>query len=273
MTAAVSTAPKIRKADPGILEHNRKRKLELALAEYEQELELEGIPSEEIPERVAEMRQKLKKLEVDDESLFAGDSSTHEQFLLKEKEMERVRTALGISLDYTQGKAFDFEAQEAKKQALLEHAEDEAPRMPRSWLDRLDDHPKRSQEIPRPMFPPSKEPRAIEPPRESTTRGWSERSERSSRYVYGRSRSRSPDRRSRERTSHSEKQVSNKPSDSKASMIHPDRAKMIESQVTRRSLSPDEERMRKRRRRSLSGSRERGRRSRRYSRSRSRNRY
>eukprot|EP00163_Fabomonas_tropica_P020518 TRINITY_DN3637_c0_g1_i4.p1 TRINITY_DN3637_c0_g1~~TRINITY_DN3637_c0_g1_i4.p1 ORF type:complete len:141 (-),score=10.72 TRINITY_DN3637_c0_g1_i4:56-478(-) len=45
----------------GILDHERKRKIELALVELEDELEEQGVPQDEIDERVAARRAQLQE--------------------------------------------------------------------------------------------------------------------------------------------------------------------------------------------------------------------
>ncbi|ROW12632.1 hypothetical protein VMCG_00119 [Cytospora schulzeri] len=100
-----------RQPDKGVLEHDRKREVEVKVFELRDELEDEGIDEDEIEERCDELRKKL--LEDQERNSRRGGPSVpkkglkmhqvHELADAKIKESERLRRALKISKDYEEG--------------------------------------------------------------------------------------------------------------------------------------------------------------------------
>eukprot|EP00890_Picochlorum_soloecismus_P000188 jgi/Picsp_1/116/NSC_00116-R1_srrm2 protein len=114
-----------RKPNKDILEHNRKREVEVKVMELRVQLEDEEVDEDEIEERLAAYRSELVEQFASNGGLHGkdatmGQNETHEIAARKEREMEKVRHALGFKEDIVEGEAFDRELQEQKKQARIE---------------------------------------------------------------------------------------------------------------------------------------------------------
>ncbi|RDA86917.1 hypothetical protein CP532_1832 [Ophiocordyceps camponoti-leonardi (nom. inval.)] len=105
---------KQRQPDKGILEHDRKRQIEVKVFELRDQLEEEEVAEEEIERRCDELRKKLSA-----ESEGVKDSGSrkgfkqhqvHEMADAKIKESERLRRALKIKADYQEGSHWDRQA-------------------------------------------------------------------------------------------------------------------------------------------------------------------
>ncbi|TVU34520.1 hypothetical protein EJB05_16355, partial [Eragrostis curvula] len=94
----------MRKPNKDILEHDRKRQVELRLLELRDLLEEQGYTEGEIEERVAEAR-KAAEAEAAEEgtSPLPGegfmDTQSHHAAARKEKQLENLRAALGLDTD------------------------------------------------------------------------------------------------------------------------------------------------------------------------------
>ncbi|KAL5558289.1 hypothetical protein UlMin_034500 [Ulmus minor] len=93
------TAGVTRKANKEILDHDRKRQIELKLVVLEDKLIDQGYTDAEIAEKLAEARRTLEAAE--ESGVFVGDkkvsdTQTHQIAARKEKQMETLRAALGI---------------------------------------------------------------------------------------------------------------------------------------------------------------------------------
>ena len=143
--ADFSSQSQHRKPDAAILEHERKRKVEVKCYELQLQLEdLEDLPEGEVEKQVDALRAKLLAQSAPapsgrDASMKLG--ATHEVAAAKQAENASMMKALGINpLTYKEGFAFDREAQaelaerekaerEQKKiEYLQKKAEDEAKR-------------------------------------------------------------------------------------------------------------------------------------------------
>ncbi|KYK61418.1 hypothetical protein DCS_02560 [Drechmeria coniospora] len=99
---------KQRQPDKGILEHDRKRQIEVKVFELRDELEEKEIDEDEIDRRCDELRQKLTA-ESESGNKNGGPRrqfkvhQVHEMADAKIKESERLRKALKISSDYEEG--------------------------------------------------------------------------------------------------------------------------------------------------------------------------
>ncbi|KAF8322067.1 cwf21-domain-containing protein, partial [Clavulina sp. PMI_390] len=125
-------APTFREPDQGILEHERKRKIEVACLQLQLELEDQEIPQDEIDKQVDALREKLLA-NLASVKLPSGknlkSSDTHGIALAKKSELSNMARALGTSSNYVEGAAFDREKQEElKKQRLQERAARDAER-------------------------------------------------------------------------------------------------------------------------------------------------
>ncbi|KAH8830674.1 hypothetical protein DL96DRAFT_1593913 [Flagelloscypha sp. PMI_526] len=109
--------PKHREPDQAILEHERKRGVEVKCLELQLELEDEGLEADEIEKKVDELRQKLMRqlhsFAPSAKNLRASD--THAIAAAKKTELSRMARALGTRMDYVEGEAFDREKQEEIK--------------------------------------------------------------------------------------------------------------------------------------------------------------
>ncbi|KAJ3474675.1 hypothetical protein NLG97_g9737 [Lecanicillium saksenae] len=99
---------KQRQPDKGILEHERKREIEVKVFELRDKLEDEEVDDDEIEKQCDELRQKL----VDEMNSGKGSGGPRRQFKehqvhamadAKIKESERLRKALKISSNYEEG--------------------------------------------------------------------------------------------------------------------------------------------------------------------------
>ncbi|KAH0594878.1 hypothetical protein MHUMG1_07175 [Metarhizium humberi] len=120
---------KQRQPDKGILEHDRKRQVEVKVFDLRDKLEEEEIDEEEIDKRCDELREKLL---AEMESGRRGGSGprrafkehqVHEMADAKIKESERLRKALKISPEYEEGS--HWKRQEERLRTALEKKADE----------------------------------------------------------------------------------------------------------------------------------------------------
>ncbi|KAJ2033735.1 RNA-splicing factor [Coemansia sp. S16] len=109
--------------DKGIIEHERRRQVEVKCLELQDELETQGtLDDTEIEERVDKLRSQL--LESIDQLDFTGarpikSFETQKLAEAKSKENARLASALRVEEEYVEGAAFDRELQELKRQRKL----------------------------------------------------------------------------------------------------------------------------------------------------------
>ncbi|EJD54791.1 cwf21-domain-containing protein, partial [Auricularia subglabra TFB-10046 SS5] len=119
--------PQHREPDAEILEHEKKRLVEVKCFELRVQLEDEEVPEEEIEEKVDTLRKSL----LDNLAAFANKSAKdlkpsdrHGLAAAKKAELEKMSAALGTRRSYVEGEAFDREKQEQLKlQRQAERAE------------------------------------------------------------------------------------------------------------------------------------------------------
>lgn len=101
-----------REPDAAILEHDRKRRIEVEVLKLRDELEEEGVEEETIDERCDALREELEKASRGSvrEGRKGGEAArklkgyqTHELAEAKKEEQEKLRQALGIREDYEEG--------------------------------------------------------------------------------------------------------------------------------------------------------------------------
>ncbi|WFD33921.1 RNA-splicing factor [Malassezia cuniculi] len=114
--------------DAGILEHERKRKVEIKCLELRDELEDKGESEDVIEERVAALRKSLlehgpRSVPSYNEAKALRPSETHALGAAKEEERVKMQRALGISSDYVEGEAFNRELQEQRRIERMEERE------------------------------------------------------------------------------------------------------------------------------------------------------
>ncbi|KAM7493583.1 hypothetical protein LguiB_028192 [Lonicera macranthoides] len=117
--AGQGTAGVSRKANKDILEHDRKRQIQLKLVVLEDKLVDQGYTDAEIAEKLEEARKTLEAAAASEEAGGAtaiglgdhkvSDTQTHQVAARKEKQMEALKSALGIGLEVEkQKKPTDF---------------------------------------------------------------------------------------------------------------------------------------------------------------------
>lgn len=120
---------KQRQPDKGILEHDRKREIEVKVFDLRDKLEEEEVEEEEIDRRCDELRTKLLA-EMNSRNKSNAPRKTfkehqvHEMADAKIKESERLRRALKISSDYEEGGHWKKQ-EERLKDSLAKKDEDE----------------------------------------------------------------------------------------------------------------------------------------------------
>ncbi|CAL1701672.1 unnamed protein product [Somion occarium] len=114
--------PKHREPDGEILEHEKKRKVEVQCLELQLELEDNGLDEADIDGQVQTLRTKLlanlSSMQTNAKSLKPSD--THGIAAAKKDELDRMARALGTRKDYTEGDAFDKEKQEEIRRRRME---------------------------------------------------------------------------------------------------------------------------------------------------------
>jgi len=108
-------APKQKKANLEILEHQKRRNIEAKIFELEESMKEKGYAQEEIDLKVQRFRKELESNGIDDSFVDPNKNDSHLIAVQKEQENERFRNAFGIGDDFVEGAAFDRELQEKKK--------------------------------------------------------------------------------------------------------------------------------------------------------------
>ncbi|BGP39919.1 RNA-splicing factor [Rhodotorula kratochvilovae] len=115
-----------RAPDQGILEHERKRKVEAQCFELQVQLEDDGVAQDEIDAQVDALRQRLLAAAPSPAGAQGGAIKPHERHQLaaaKQADDERMRRALGIRADHTEGAAFDRDLQQRLKEERIAERE------------------------------------------------------------------------------------------------------------------------------------------------------
>jgi hypothetical protein len=119
---------KEREPDAEILEHERKRAIEVKVFELRDQLEEDGLDEDEIDKRTDELRSQLQKESAKNKGKGDGRKlkgyEVHEAARRKKEEDKRVRKALGIREDYEEGGHWRRQ-EERKKEGELKREEDE----------------------------------------------------------------------------------------------------------------------------------------------------
>lgn len=115
--------PTQRKPNAAILEHNKKREIELQVEQLREQLEDEGLPEDDIEEKLAEYRRELQSNAAAFENGGHGrpsrdklESETHQMAVRKAEQMNRLREAFGYGEDIPEGEAFDQELQARRRE-------------------------------------------------------------------------------------------------------------------------------------------------------------
>ncbi|KAM3423960.1 hypothetical protein BST61_g1353 [Cercospora zeina] len=105
LTEVDSIKHRQRQPDKGILEHEKKREIEVKVFELRDKLEEEGVDEDEIDDQCDALRKRLEKEQNGKGPNAKGLKShqVHELARAKIDESERLRKALGIGKDYEEG--------------------------------------------------------------------------------------------------------------------------------------------------------------------------
>ncbi|KAJ7095149.1 pyridoxal phosphate-dependent transferase [Mycena belliarum] len=252
--------PKHREPDEGILEHERKRKVEVKCLELQLQLEDEGIEEDKIEEQVGALREKLlaNLASMGPPGGRIKASDTHALAAAKKAELSKMANAFGTRANYVEGDAFNREKQDEmriQKQAEREErdrrrdadrarmeeqkARWEAEKKERDRLRRREEDRQRKEaeqrrrDAPMPPPPPPHD-RGGPPPRRPADRRSRSRSPAPPRRARPVSRSPSPAPRSRRRFDSRSPSHSRSPSRSRS----PPRRRRVSASPPRRNRSP-----------------------------------
>lgn len=137
---------KVRHIEPDekILEHDRKRKVEVKCIELQDELEEQGVPDDQIEERVSALRKELQARNTSarpshQEAKNLRPSDTHALGAAKRAETAKMERALRIHSDYQEGESFQPEVQERRKLERIEARERRHEESRRRWEERREE--------------------------------------------------------------------------------------------------------------------------------------
>jgi hypothetical protein len=121
---------KQRKPDAEILEHERKRRIEVKVFELRDRLEDEGVDEDEIDAQVEGLRRKLeaeekKKGSQGRDARGLKSHQVHDLAKAKIEESERVRKAFGISENYEEGSHWRRQEERKKEAEIIRSREEE----------------------------------------------------------------------------------------------------------------------------------------------------
>jgi serine/arginine repetitive matrix protein 2 len=141
--------PKQRKPDAGILEHDRKRRVELRIAEFEDAMEEQGYSEEEIEKEVAALRKKMASEDIKIRDSTDGgrrrETESHKVAEQKEKEMAQIANAFGIEKNYASGSSFNAELQAEKREREKMEREVQKKEREQAWKQREADRAERAE--------------------------------------------------------------------------------------------------------------------------------
>ena len=109
--------PKQRKPNAKILEHQRKRAIEVKLMDMRDAMEDRGLDEATIESRIQQSRERLlaQKPAAAAARGGSGGRGSHERAHSKQRENTQMRSAFRIQSDFVPGEAFNQERQEQKK--------------------------------------------------------------------------------------------------------------------------------------------------------------
>jgi len=130
--------PVPKKANPEILEHERKRQIELKILQFREAMEERNYSEEEIEAKVAEIRKQLTSVSGGG-AAQKGKLSSHEIAARQQKKNAAFAEALGVRTDQRPGEAFNEEIQEEKNQKRQEQQQ-------REWEGRQADRERKQRD-------------------------------------------------------------------------------------------------------------------------------
>ncbi|EIW66415.1 hypothetical protein TREMEDRAFT_35301 [Tremella mesenterica DSM 1558] len=138
--------PVHRQPDEGILEHERKRRVEVQCAELRDQMEGRGADEDEIEEAITSLRTRLSA-SVQGLGSKGRMTDSHSIAQAKQIEMSRMQRALGVSADHQEGKAFQRETEDERAARLAAREAREQERIKAALKrEREDERRKRDRE-------------------------------------------------------------------------------------------------------------------------------
>ncbi|KAJ9107293.1 hypothetical protein QFC21_000743 [Naganishia friedmannii] len=139
-----------RQPDQGILDHERKRKVEVKCLELRDELEDKGVDEDTIEEQVALLRTRLNAQAAttshsDIRQLKSSD--THGRAAAKQAEMNKMGRALGINAGYVEGGAFSRKDAEMERIEKAQRREENERRQAEALLKREQERERREADF------------------------------------------------------------------------------------------------------------------------------
>lgn len=107
--------PEPKKANKEILEHNRKRQVEVQVFQLREDMEDRGHTAAEIEKQTSKLRKRLEREAESSINRTDRPTETHEIAERKEEEIRRLRNAFGLGDSFVPGEAFDQDLQEQRK--------------------------------------------------------------------------------------------------------------------------------------------------------------
>jgi len=160
--------PKLYKPSQELIDHNKKRAVEVKVFEYREKLEDQDFEEENIEEKVVAYRKymldKMAAGEFDEEAQYCGhnqalrgnDLTRGEAAVEQKKKNLKMQRALGISGDHVHGKAFDQDLMTKEKNERLARMEGDMSTEQKiafreqNYLDRLDGEEPQPEPLHRP---------------------------------------------------------------------------------------------------------------------------
>jgi len=160
--------PKLYKPSQDLIDHNKKRAVEVKVFEYREKLEEQDFEEENIEEKVAAYRkymlEKMAAGEFDEEAQYCGHNASRrgneltraEEATEQKKKNKKMFDALKISGDHVHGKAFDQDLAVKEKNERLAKMEGEMSTEQRiafreqNYLDRLEGREPQNEPLHRP---------------------------------------------------------------------------------------------------------------------------
>jgi len=130
-----------RKPNTEILEHERRRQIEIKVEMLKDTMIAKNFSEDEIEERAGKLRQELlsEKSKKEEQSIEKNLQETHQYSQAKEKHNAKLKEAFAIPDSHVEGTAFDHEEQEKKKElrkAEREQREKEREQRKKELLDK-----------------------------------------------------------------------------------------------------------------------------------------
>jgi len=117
--------PEPKKANKDILEHNRKRQIEVKIFQLVEDMEDRGHTAAEIEKKTSKLRERLEQ-EAEVSRSTDRPTETHDIAERKQEEIKRLKEAFGLTDTFVPGEAFDQDLQEERKVERMKKFEERA---------------------------------------------------------------------------------------------------------------------------------------------------